>query len=158
MPRLCILALFGLALACAPAEPQERTRGDSGASYMRYVSEASEFRPVRPVAARRWDTWIYMPWRYRWTIGTGEAGGRFCRDLGINGGMTDHGEGPLDWLARWHLRFYNDHTAGKGDLYLEPRGLDARLGDPQAIRPRPLDRALSERLKATVTERGRRIR
>ena len=87
--------------------------------YVRYVTTAPEFQPVRQDPAfliGRWNTWIYMPWRYQWTIGTGEAGGRFCRDFGFNGGFTDHGEGPLDWLARWNLRFYNDHTAGKGDL------------------------------------------
>ena len=72
--------------------------------------------------------------------------------------MTDHGEGPLAWLERWNLRFYNDHTAGKGDLYLEPGGLDAPLRDPRALRPRPLDAALVERLKATVTARVRQIR
>lgn len=159
MPRrLPLLALLSLALACSQAEPQERAPGDSGDSYVRYLAQAPEFRPVRGVAAKRWDTWIYMPWRYQWTIGTGDAGGRFCRDFGINGGMTDHGEGPLGWLEHWHLRFYNDHTAGKGDLYLEPNGLDARLRDPNAVRPRPLDRALSERLGETAAARVREIR
>ncbi len=155
--RLPLLALLSLALACSRAEPQERAV-DSSRAYLGYLRQAPEFRPVRKVEAQRWDTWIYMPWRYQWTIGTGEAGGRLCRDFGINGGMTDHGEGPLDWLAHWHLRFYNDHTAGKGDLYLEPGGLDARLRDPNAVRPRPLDRALAERLGETVAERVRNIR
>ncbi len=154
MRRLALLPLLGLALACSQAEPQER----SESAYLDYLRQAPEFRPVRKVEPKRWDTWIYMPWRYQWTIGTGEAGGRFCRDFGINGGMTDHGEGPLDWLARWHLRFYNDHTAGKGDLYLEPGGLDARLRDPNAVRPRPLDQALADRLGATVAERVRNLR
>jgi len=155
MPRRhLLLALLGLALACAQAEPRERPEG----AYLDYLRHAPELRPVRKVAARRWDTWIYMPWRYQWTIGTGEAGGRFCRDFGINGGMTDHGEGPLDWLERWHLRFYNDHTAGRGDLYLEPDGLDARLRDPNAVRPRPLDSALADRLGETVAARVRNTR
>ncbi len=157
VPRLPLLALLGLALACARAEPQERAR-DSGPAYLAYLRQAPEFQPVRKVAAQRWDTWIYMPWRYRWTVGTEEAGGRFCRDFGINGGMTDHGEGPLAWLERWNLRFYNDHTAGKGDLYLEPGGLDSRLRDPNAVRPRPLDRALIGRLGETVAARVRAIR
>src|SRR5690606_19206128 len=93
----------------------------AGDSYARYVQAASEFQPVRQdreLLLGRWDRWVYMPWRYQWTIGTGEAGGRFCRDYGIRGGFLDHGDGPLDWLERWGLRFYNDHTAGKGDLYL----------------------------------------
>ena len=29
----------------------------------------------------RWDTWLYMPWRYQWSIGTGDAGGQFCREF-----------------------------------------------------------------------------
>lgn len=81
-----------------------RAQGPAGDddAYRRYIMNAPEFRPVRQDQAfliGRWDTWIYMPWRYQWTIGTNEAGGRFCRDFGFNGGFTDHGEGPLDWLA-----------------------------------------------------------
>ncbi len=161
MPPFRALVVLCLAGACAQAEPEARPpsgRPDSDQTYLEYIRQAPELRPVLKVAARRWNTWLYMPWRYRWTIGTEEAGGRFCRDFGINGGMTDHGEGPLAWLERWNLRFYNDHTAGKGDLYLEPGGLDARLRDPAAIRPRPLDRALAGRLAATVAERVRQIR
>lgn len=101
-----------------------------------------------------------MPWRYRWTLGTGDEGGRFTREYGINGGMTDHGRGPLDWLEHWNLRFYNDHTAGKGDLFLTVQGKDLQplLRDPQAIRPRPLDRALRKRLEATVAQNVQAIR
>ena len=87
MSRLCLAALLGLILACARAEPEERARPDSGRAYLEYIRQAPELRPVRRVAARRWNTWLYMPWRYRWAIGTGEAGGKFCRDFGINGGM-----------------------------------------------------------------------
>ncbi|HEY0514529.1 MAG TPA: beta-galactosidase trimerization domain-containing protein [Thermoanaerobaculia bacterium] len=161
MPHFPILAVLGLAVlagACSRAEPSLPAAGPSDRTYLDYVRQAPEFRSVSKTTARRWSTWLYMPWRYRWTIGTGEAGGKLCRDLGINGGMTDHGEGPLPWLERWNLRFYNDHTAGKGDLYLEPGGLDARLRDPRTVRPRPLDAALSERLKELVTTRVRQIR
>ena len=160
MSRLLALVVLGSVLACTRAEPAPPGPRDSDRAYLDYLRQAPEFRPLPPVpkAAARWNTWLYMPWRYRWTIGTEEAGGTFCRDFGINGGMTDHGEGPLAWLERWNLRFYNDHTAGKGGLYLEPGGLDARLRDPRAVRPRPLDAALLERLKEIVTTRVRRIR
>ena len=108
----------------------------------------------------RWNTWVYMPWRYQWTIGTEDRGGQFCRDFGINGGFTDHGEGPLDWLEKWHLLFYNDHTAGKGILYL--RGANQRENfvayqrDPRAIRsgtdgPQPIDAAQLKRLQELIT-------
>ncbi|AGA29612.1 beta-galactosidase trimerization domain-containing protein [Singulisphaera acidiphila] len=139
-------------------------------AYARYIETASEFRPVSrdpKVLAGRWNTWLYMPWRYRWSIGTGDAGGRFCRDYGINGGFTDHGEGPLDWLARWELPFYNDHTAGKGDLYL--RGAEKKANfqayqrDPRAVRqgadgPRPLDSDRLRQVRDRVTTNITRLR
>jgi hypothetical protein len=76
----------------------------------------------------------------------------------LNGGMTDHGQGPLEWLARWNLRFYNDHTAGKGALYLDPARLGKELRDPTALRPRPVDAALSEELGALVTKNVRLLK
>ncbi|MFL6194004.1 MAG: beta-galactosidase trimerization domain-containing protein [Thermoanaerobaculia bacterium] len=156
MLRLLALVSSSLLLACAPAQPEPPPAPDR--SYLDYLRQAPEFQPVREVPARRWDTWVYMPWRYHWTIGTGDEGGRFSRDHGINGGMIDHGEGPLEWLEKWGLLFYNDHTAGRGDLYLEPAGLDKLLRDPSAIRPHPLDDALRARLAATVVERVRKVR
>ena len=117
---LALTALLGLMPVAGRADAPQA----AGDSYLRYINTAQEFRPVRQDPAfliGRWNTWIYMPWRYQWTIGTGNAGGQFCRDFGFNGGFTDHGDGPLDWLKRWNLRFYNDHTAGKGDLHLHGR-------------------------------------
>jgi hypothetical protein len=131
--------------------------------YLHYVRTAPEFRPVRQdpkMMTGRWDTWVYMPWRYQWTIGTGDEGGRFCRDYGLNGGFTDHGDGPLAWLDAWRLRFYNDHTAAKGYLYLygaNGKGNFTKYQrNPRAIRsgadgPRPLDDAMLEKLCGIVT-------
>jgi hypothetical protein len=126
--------------------------------YLQYVRRAPEFRPVAQdpaVMIGRWDTWIYMPWRHQWTIGTGDEGGRFCRDYGFNGGFTDHGEGPLEWLQKWQLRFYNDHTASKGYLYLRGANRQGNFQkhqrDPRAIRCgtdglQPIDDAMLQRL------------
>lgn len=144
-----------LALACGPREAP-RPAEPAGA-YLAYVRQAPEFRRVRqdPAVsggnAGRWDTWLYMPWRYRWHIGTGQRGGEFCRLYGINGGVMDHGAGPLDWLERWGLRFYNDHTAGKGSLFLMPAQLKNGLRDPRAVRPRPLTPGLLRKLESTIT-------
>jgi len=60
------------------------------------------------------------------------------RDYGFNGGFADHGEGPLEWLQKWQLRFYNDHTAAKR-LLVSPRRQQQRVfqkyqRDPRAIR------------------------
>lgn len=161
MSRLPLLLPVLALAACAPAEPEEppRPHRDSDRAYLDYIRRAPEFRPVPPPPPGRWDTWLYMPWRHRWTIGTGEAGGRFTRAYGINGGFTDHGAGPLDWLERWNLRFYNDHTAGKGDLHLIAGSFGERaLRDPRAVRPRPLDDTLRKKLRALITERVQAIR
>jgi len=108
-----------------------------------------------------------MPWRYQWSIGTGDEGGQFCRDYGFNGGFTDHGEGPLEWLNKWRLRFYNDHTAGKGYLYLHSANQQSFFKkfqrDARALRsgtdgPQPLDKAMLERLQKLVTERVGNVR
>ncbi|NOX56796.1 MAG: beta-galactosidase, partial [Planctomycetes bacterium] len=164
MRRLLALAIYATILV-----------GSSGGvtaddAYLTYVRTAPEFRPVRQNRRRligRWDTWLYMPWRYRWTIGTGEAGGRFCRDYGINGGFTDHGEGPFEWLNRWNLRFYNDHTASKGYLYLRGanrhRNFQRYQRDARAIRsgtngPQPIDEAMLRRLQGIVTRYVNNVR
>ncbi len=130
--------------------------------YYQYIRDAPEFQSVgidAVAATNRWNTWLYMPWRFRWTIGTGEAGGKFCRDFGINGGFVDHGEGPLEWLRDWNLRFYGDHTASKGFLYLKGANERARFAryqrDARAIRsdgdgPVPVDDALLTRVRGIV--------
>lgn len=161
MLRVLLCALVLLSGCVSRVEPEGKAPArESGDSYLEYVKNAPEFKPVRqdPGLSGRWDTWIYMPWRYRWTIGTGEEGGRFSREHGINGGMTDHGQGPLEWLERWNLRFYNDHTAGKGALYLNPGSLGKELRDPRAVRPRPVDAALLEELGALVSRNVRHLK
>jgi len=161
MHRLGSFSLLALLASMAVAAGADAP-DEAADPYLRYVNTAPEFQPVRQDPAfliGRWNTWIYMPWRYHWTIGTGDAGGRFCREFGFNGGFTDRGEGPLDWLERWNLRFYNDHTAGKGDLHL--RGSENKSNfqpdqrNPRAIRhgtdgPRPIDAGLRRRLRDRV--------
>lgn len=159
--RLFAIGCLTLVLGCSPAEDRP-PRGPSDAAYFDYVRQAPEFRRVRqgPVpAAGRWDTWLYMPWRYRWAIGTGEEGGWFCRLHGINGGVADHGRGPLDWFARWNLRFYGDHTAGKGELFLQPdRRFDRMMRDPGAVRPWPVGDYLLGSLRDTIRRNVRSLR
>lgn len=95
---LAVLILAATRAAAQPAIPAA-TADDP---YRRYIETAPEFEPVRQderFLSGRWNTWIYMPWRYKWSIGTGDAGGRFCRTYGINGGFTDHGEGPSTGCA-----------------------------------------------------------
>jgi hypothetical protein len=131
--------------------------------YLDYVRQAPEFQSVKQDPAMmigRWNTWVYMPWRYQWTIGTGDEGGQFCKDYGFNGGFTDHGQGPLDWLEKWQLRFYNDHTAAKGYLYLQGANSKGNFkkyqNNARAVRsglngPQPIDDAMLQRLRTIVT-------
>lgn len=160
-PPLGACGCLVLALACGDPPGPPAARRDLPDAYADYLRRAPELQPLSQTPGNsRWDTWLYMPWRYRWTIGTGDEGGRFSRRYGINGGMTDHGRGPLAWLERWGLRFYNDHTAGKGDLFLmkTPNGFDEALADPRAIRPRPLDEALARKLEETIARNVGAIR
>ncbi len=156
--------LLALALATSPASPP-RGEGSSagGASdrrlpierdpYFLYVTQAPELRPVdRPAGPARWAGWLYMPWRYRWTIGTGDPGGRFCRDYGIRGAVSNGGGGPLGWFERHGLSFYNDHTAGKGSLFLGLPDPERLARDPRAIRPRPLGPELAAELGAIMAK------
>lgn len=167
--RIGALAGTALLLGCGPWEEAVRGRAPepTDAGYFEYVRDAPEFRPVRQdpaVMIGRWDTWLYMPWRYRWTIGTGEEGGRFTQLYGINGGVSDHARGPLPWLERWNLRFYNDHTAGKGSLFLNRKDfgelgdLEAAARDPRAVRPWPVGALLEKDLEATIVRNVRALR
>ena len=157
-PRVALIVV----VAASWARPSRGDEPRPADAYRQYVETAPEFRPVRQdkeLLIGRWDTWLYMPWRHRWTVGTNEAGGRLCRDLGINGGFSDRGQGPVDWLDRWDLRFYNDHTADKGDLYLNGSStkslFKADQRDPRTIRhgsdgPRPIDDAMKKRVEAAI--------
>ncbi len=152
---------IGMVLLLAAALAAVSARAEEDDLYYLYVKNAPEFKPVKQDPAgwtARWDTWIYMPWRYQWGIGTGDEGGQFCKDYGFNGGFTDHGDpGPLPWLEKWNLKFYNDHTASKGWLHLGTGDFKKYMRDPRVIRtgsngPAPLNEAMMTKLKKIVTD------
>ena len=135
--------------------------GEEDDPYYLYVKNAPEFKPVKQDPARwtaHWDTWIYMPWRFKWSIGTGDEGGQFCKDYGFNGGFTDHSDTTdVPWLDKWNLKFYNDHTASKGWLHLGDGDFKKYAREPRTIRtgvkgPAPLDAAMLEKLKKIITD------
>lgn len=159
MKRSYLLVFIGLSVVPGLFAAEEALpEGED--PYLAYVKKAPEFQRVKQdpeVMIGRWDTWIYMPWRYQWSIGTGDEGGRFCKDYGFNGGFTDHGNGPFDWLNKWQLRFYNDHTAAKGCLYLHRKNdWKGDMRNPRVIRngargPQPLNDAKLQELKGIVS-------
>ena len=142
-----IAAVFLLALGGAAYAGEEQD------AYVRYIRNEPEFQPVRGVRAKRWKGWVYMPWRWRWSVGTGDAGGRFSVEQGINGGFVDHGKGPVAWLEKFKLQFYVDHVAGKGTLFLRDANKAAewkgRTG-PRDFRPVLLDAESLSRTRALV--------
>ncbi|MFH1022460.1 MAG: beta-galactosidase trimerization domain-containing protein [Planctomycetota bacterium] len=132
--------------------------------YLAYVRNAPEFKPVKqdPNAwTARWDTWIYMPWRYKWAIGEGAEGGQFCKDYGFNGGFTDHADTRvLPWLEKWNLKFYCDHLCGKGSVKVRVKKskFKEEMLDARAVRcgedgPQPLNEAMEDRLKKMMDTR-----
>ena len=56
--RALLLCLTFAALASAEEDP-----------YLTYLKTAPEWTRVPEIRAKRWRTWVYMPWTYRWTIG-----------------------------------------------------------------------------------------
>lgn len=108
----CALALFSTACIAA----------DSPDPYVHYINNSKDFKKVKQDkdwAYQAWPGWTYMPWYYQWHIGFDDQAAAFCEANGYNGAFTDHGDtSRLDWINKHQLRFYNDHTAGKGDLLL----------------------------------------
>ncbi len=96
--------------------------------YARYVRTSKDFRRVKQAKAwceKAFPGWVDMPWTYQWTIGYTDASGRWSQAHGYNGafldgngGAPDGPPGKLDWINRFGLHFYMDHTAGKGSLHM----------------------------------------
>jgi hypothetical protein len=91
-------------------------------AYEKYVKTSKDFQPVKQDKAfltKTYPSWTFMPWYYQWTIGYDDAAGAFCQSHGINGAFTDRGNAAnLEWMKKFNLRFYADHSAGKGDLHI----------------------------------------
>ncbi|MEE8105567.1 MAG: beta-galactosidase trimerization domain-containing protein [Planctomycetota bacterium] len=160
--RALRLVLFCFLLPAWPA------RGED--AYLQYLKTAPEWQRVRQDAAlsRRWDTWVYMPWRYRWEPGLTDQAARFCREHGIDGGFVDHARANgFAWVDRHKLKFYNDHTAGKGYLHLrgskDKRAFTKYQRDPRAVRRdreglKPLTPGALAELQTLVGERVKRLK
>ena len=162
--RLWLLVfVLGCCVLLRPCNAQVLAAEDP---YLTYIKNAPEFKAVHqdPGAwTNRWNTWTYMPWRFKWDIGTGDAGGQFCKDYGFNGGFTDHADTSiLPWLEKWNLLFYCDHLCGKGSVKVRQKsskdGFKGLMRDPRAIRqggdgPEPLDAAMTDKLFKMMDKR-----
>ena len=138
--------------------PNSAADGETDA-YAKYVRTSPDFRRVKQDKAWLWKAypgWIYMPWTYQWNLGYTNASGKWSQAHGYNGafldgngGSPDSPPGKLDWINRFQLRFYVDHTAGKGSLHLWDGGkqkphLSELHGN--GVRTVPLNDALKRKL------------
>jgi len=137
--------------------------GEPEDPYAVYLRASRDFETVRQDEAwllEAWPGWFYMPWPYRWAIGYNEKSGRWCVEHGYNGAQLDFGRtevggaDKLAWIERFGLRFYVDHVAGKGDLFLwdpdEVGPFRVKIASP-GVRPVPIDDALRKRLEERIT-------
>ena len=148
-----------LFLACAALQAAEVSRESSNPSaandpYEHYVNTSRDFQPVKQDklwALKAFPSWTVMPWYYQWTIGFNDASGKFQVNNGMNGSFCDHGSsGRLDWIDQFHLRFYIDHSAGKGDLHEGAGEFISRYRDRihgTGVRVRPVNAEMQARLE-----------
>ena len=86
------------------------------------MRNSEDFRAVKQEKAwayKAFPSWTYMPWTYQWHIGYTDEAGRWSAEHGYNGAFIDRSAieaegsktGRLDWINKFGLRFYMDHTA-----------------------------------------------
>ncbi len=140
---------------------------ESSDPYVNYINTSKDFKRVKQDkdwAYAAWPSWFYMPWYYQWTIGFTDKAADFCKENGYNGAFIDHGRAQnLDWINKHKLRFYNDHTAGKGDLLIrhysneEVEYLKKNLPGT-GMRKVPINDSLFKKLSETINKNTSEIK
>jgi hypothetical protein len=126
--------------------------------YEKYVKTSKDFQPIKQDkewALKAWPSWTFMPWYHQWTVGFDDASGAWSRKVGFNGAFTDHGNPKnLPWINKFKLRFYNDHTAGKGDLHIWDGGAfkeeQREMVHGTGMRIKPLNAAMMTKLQGLM--------
>ena len=140
--------------------------------YEKYVQTSRDFRPVKQ--DKQWcykafPSWTYMPWTYRWTLGYTDESGKWALGHGYNGAFIDWDRigaagsktGKLDWINRFKLRFYVDHTAAKRYLHLWDGGEMKAQADKVhggGVRIKPVNAAMLETLKGFIKKHVEMVR
>jgi len=141
-------------------------RADADDAYEHYVLTSKDFRRVRQDndwSAAAFPTWTYMPWTYQWSIGYTKDAGDWSVAHGYNGAFVNGGDigadnsltGRLDWIDRFGLRFYMDHTASKGYLHLWDGGdLKPHLAELHAggVRTKPVNATMFRTLQGLIRQ------
>ena len=160
------LARRSAASPVASAPPaQASADAENADAYARYVRTSKDFRRVRQDKVwleKAFPGWLAMPWTYQWTIGYTDSSGKWSRSHGYNGAFLDgNGGAPtadrakFDWINRFGLRFYMDHTARKGYLHLwDGDKYKPHLAELHGtgIRPVPLNAATMAKLRGFIRE------
>lgn len=131
---------------------------DKKDNYENYVKTSKDFKAIKQdkdMINKAWPTWIYMPWRFQWTIGLTDEAGQFSKDNGYNGAFIDRGGEPesIAWINKHKLYFYMDHSAGKGDLYIKNSN-KTNGKETSVVRQRSpmIDAALVQKLQGILSE------
>jgi hypothetical protein len=156
----CVLLFLAYGQLRAAGAPRETTDPPSSTDpYERYVNTSRDFQSVKQDkdwALKAFPSWTVMPWYYQWTIGFDDASGKFQVDNGMNGSFCDRGNsGRLDWIDQFHLRFYMDHAAGKGDLHEGAGEFISRYRDRihgTGVRVRPVNAEMQGRLQRILRQ------
>lgn len=148
--KLAAVALVILLASHAGVTSEEGSPGDP---YENYVLNSKDFKPVKQDKAwayKAFPSWTYMPWYYQWSIGHNDEAGAFSIEHGYNGAFVDRGDSSyLPWINQFKLHFYADHTAGKGDLYIQDSNkLNAKTMG--GMRTPPLNEPLKTRLQGII--------
>lgn len=126
--------------------------------YDHYVRTSEDFRRVKQDAAmlrKAWPAFTYMPWPYQWTIGFTPESAKWSLAHGYNGAVINRwpSDGEIAWIDANGLRFYVDHTAGKGDLHLwDGDELQKHLNELHGVgvRPKPVNAEFMVRVKDAI--------
>ena len=144
-------------LTCLATASTVAAQADPYETYVKTSRDFARVKQDKDWALKAWPSWTYMPWYWRWGIGFNEAGGKFSLEHGYNGAFTDHGaSGRLPWIDRYKLRFYMDHTAGKGDLHLWDGGKMKPYANQvhgNGVRVRPVNAAMKQKLEGLMRKR-----
>lgn len=114
---VAIALLISIAL---PAFQVDKARAEN---YRHYVLTSDDFssvpKPDVKTLAKRWDRWILLPVRYRWTQPYTDDFVAKLKGAGFNGGVCDFiPRNDADLHEKHGLLWYLNRAAGTGDLRL----------------------------------------
>ena len=148
MKKIVVLVLFILIFNSSQAE-----------DYKSYISKSKDFRQIQKIENLQefWPEWIMMPWRTQWGAKFDDSLAAKMAEWGYTGAFQDHlpNKSVSTSLDKHKLRWYLDHTAGKGQLYIKPEVFKtAKKSDRRPVNlhdPKTLE-SIKKKINKAVTE------